>query len=166
MDPPLSSFTGRDHQSQSVEWSTMSFSTFSLLQIQGGAGLMGGRSSSRSSLIWAPLMLTKWWHRRRPRPLGGVTWSKVVTNHKIEQQPWWNSGGHTTVQMMKMIKTLMAMVGVLLPHRGGASSSASVGRLIKLVKRSLAKDGTRRGLQAGWAPPWKRSVHEPNCPPV
>jgi hypothetical protein len=144
MDPPLSSFTGRDHQSQSVEWSTMSFSTFSLLQIQGGAGLMGGRSSSRSSLIWAPLMLTKRWHRRRPRPLGGVTWSKVVTNHNIEQQPGipvrWNSGGHTTVQMMKTTKTLMAMVGVLLPHRGGASSSASIGRLIK-TGQGIARQG-------------------------
>jgi hypothetical protein len=59
----------------------MSFSTFSLLKIQGGTRLMGGHSSSRSSSIWAPLMLTKRW--RRPRPLGGVTWSKVMTNHEI-----------------------------------------------------------------------------------
>jgi hypothetical protein len=48
-----------------------------------------------------------------------MTWSKVMTNHEIVQQLGilvrWNTGGHTTVQMMKTTKTLMAPVGILLP---------------------------------------------------
>jgi hypothetical protein len=62
----------------------------------------------------------------------------------IMQQPgipvWWNTEVHTTVHMMKMMKTLMAAAGVLLPHRGGASSSSSVGRRIK-TSQGIARQG-------------------------